>query len=32
MRLERIRRNVGLERADFEVKLPRDVHHVGPGR
>jgi len=29
---ERVRRNVGLERADFEVKLPRDVRHVGPGR
>jgi outer membrane lipoprotein carrier protein len=32
MRFERIRRNVGLDRADFEVKLPRDVRHVGPGR
>lgn len=32
MRFESIRRNVGLQRADFEVKLPKDVHRVGPGR
>lgn len=32
MRFERIRRNVGLERADFAVKLPRDAQRVGPGQ
>lgn len=32
MRFERVRRNVGLARGDFEVKLPRDVRLVGPGR
>ncbi len=32
MRFEAVRRNVGLERRDFEVKLPKDVRTIGPGR
>ncbi len=32
MRFEAVRRNVGLERGDFEVKLPKGVRTIGPGR